>query len=140
VRLLRLAASSLLVATAAVAPLAAATTASAATKPFSGHCGVIKGHGYQLPYAPYTSGSTYDVSVDDYSCSQADQAVSVLVTHKVYGEFPTRVKGGPAGFLCTATKSKEGLAYSGACGHQATKVLPFGLANMKPPWFTWTVG
>jgi hypothetical protein len=65
--------------------------------------------------SPYTKGTVYDVEVDDYSCAAADGYVKKLVTPKVSNGFPTEVKAGPAGWSCTGSESKTGLAYTPEC-------------------------
>ena len=74
------------------------TMAHAATFSTSnGVCPIITASQWQLPYAPYTKGTQYDVHVKGYSCAMADGYIKQLVTHKVSNGFPTRVKGGPSG-------------------------------------------
>jgi hypothetical protein len=109
------------------------TMAHAATFSTSnGVCPIITASQWQLPYAPYTKGTQYDVHVKGYSCAKADGYIKQLVTHKVSNGFPTRVKGGPSGWHCTGSRSKTGLAYTGQCSKHAN--------TFNGPYFVWTVG
>ena len=74
--------------------LATTTMAHAATFSTSnGVCPIITASQWQLPYAPYTKGTQYDVHVKAYSCATADGYIRQLVTHKVSNGFPTRCEG-----------------------------------------------
>jgi hypothetical protein len=111
------------------APASAAVDASGAT---NGVCPTLTAGAWQLPYAPYTKGTVYDVKVNGYACAKADAYVKKLVTNKVSNGGPTTVKGGPRGWTCTASKSKTGLAYTGQC----SKKFP----SIGGPFFAWSVG
>jgi hypothetical protein len=110
-------------------PAAAAVHAGGAT---NGVCPTLTAAPWQLPYAPYTKGTVYDVKVNDYACTKADGYIKKLVTNKVGSGIPTTVKGGPKGWTCTASKSKTGLAYTGQC----SKKFP----SIGGTFFAWSVG
>jgi hypothetical protein len=95
-------------------------------------CPTLTASTWQLPYAPYTQGTVYDVKVNGYACSKADGYIKKLVTKKVGNGIPTTVKGGPKGWTCTASKSKTGLAYTGQC----SKKYP----SIGGTFFAWSVG
>jgi hypothetical protein len=120
-------------ATTSTITLTTATMAHAATLSTSnGVCPIITARQWQLPYAPYTKGTQYDVHVKGYSCAKADGYIKTLVTHKVSNGFPTSVKGGPSGWQCTGSRSKTGLAYTGQCSKNAN--------SFNGPYFAWTIG
>jgi len=99
--------------------------------PSNGVCPVITASQWELPYSPYTKGTTYDVSVKGYSCAKADSYIKTLVTHKVSTGYQRTVKGGPSGWKCTGSASKTGLAYTGTCSKNASTSGTF---------FGWSVG
>jgi hypothetical protein len=98
----------------------------------NGVCPTLTASTWQLPYAPYTKGTAYDVKVNGYPCAKADGYIKKLVTSKVGNGIPTTVKGGPKGWTCTASKSRTGLAYTGQC----SKKFP----SIGGTFFAWSVG
>ena len=110
-------------------PAAAAVEAEGAT---NGVCPTLTAGTWQLPYAPYTKGTAYDVKVNGYACTKADGYVKKLVIEKVGNGIPITVKGRPKGRTCTASKSKTGLAYTGQC----SKKFP----SIGGTFFAWSVG
>jgi hypothetical protein len=113
----------------APSPAAAAIQAGGGT---NGTCPTLTAGTWQLPYAPYTKGTVYDVKVNGYACAKADGYIKKIVTNKVSSGIPTTVKGGPKGWTCTASKSKTGLAYTGQC----SKKFP----SIGGTFFAWSVG
>lgn len=113
--------------------LAGGTSASASNEGRTTTCPLLKGKPWQLPYAPYTKGSTYDVSLlgSKYSCKQADSWIAKLVTHKVSKGLPPLVAGGPSGLRCTGSADKQGFAYTGQCSKPT---------SFTGPGFVWSVG
>ena len=91
-------------------PAAATVEAGGAT---NGVCPTLTASTWQLPYAPYTKGTAYDVKVNGYTCAKADGYIKKLVTSKVGNGIPTTVTGGPKGWTCTASKSKTGARVHG---------------------------
>ena len=49
----------------------------------NGVCPTLTAGTWQLPYAPYTKGTVYDVKVNGYACTKAEGYVKKLVTEKV---------------------------------------------------------
>jgi len=99
----------------------------------SGTCPLVAGVKWVLPYAPYTSGTKYDLHVGGtkITCKQAAGYVRKLVTLHIRKSGP--LSGGPKGFKCTASPGRNGLAYTGTCQPTSEGFLP-------RDYFTWTVG
>ena len=109
-RLMRFSGALSIAAAAAATTITLATTTMAHAATFStsnGVCPIITASQWQLPYAPYTKGTQYDVHVKGYSCAMADGYIKQLVTHKVSNCFPTCVKGGPSGWQCTGVAKQD---------------------------------
>jgi len=98
-------------------------------------CPVITAAPWVAPYPPYHRGNRYSVAVNGkgWTCQRADVYVRKLVANKVQGIFPAFVRGGPRGWICTASKSKGGLAYAGRCSPTAAARF-----NLDAPGFLWT--
>jgi hypothetical protein len=119
--------------TAAVLALAGTASGSRSVPAKSGKCPIVTGHKWILPYAPYTSGTQYDLSVhgNKITCKQAAGYVQKLVTQHVHTG--VAFSGGPPGWTCKASPSKTGLAYFGTCQPKSEGFLP-------ADYFAWTVG
>ncbi len=98
----------------------------------AGVCPVLSGVKWVLPYAPYTSGTKYDLHVNGkITCGQATPYVKKLVAMHVHTN--VAFAGGPTGWTCKASASKTGLAYTGTCQPKSEGFLPHD-------YFVWTVG
>ena len=117
--------------TIAMIPTATAAPPAPPNRTFTGVCPVITAAQWQLPYSPYSKGKEYSVQVRSYSCSKADKYIRKLVTHKVHGNFPSLVDGGPKGWRCIASRSKSGRAYTGSCSQSKT--------GFTGPFFGWSI-
>lgn len=121
---------------------AASQVRSLTTRPSSFFdCPSIVATPWQAPYPPYPKGDKYDVTVNKYSCTEADHYVRILTANKVFKtpSFmvppPSNVKGGPKSWTCRSLADKSGRAYDGECA-----TYKAGLVNQEKPWFAWTVG
>ena len=109
--------------------IAAAATAAATS---NGVCPQVAGVKWVAPYAPYPSGTTYDLHVKGkMTCAKAAGYIKKLVARHVRTN--QAFAGGPSGWTCTASASKSGLAYTGTCNPKKESLDP-------SDYFTWTVG
>jgi hypothetical protein len=99
------------------AAASAATGAFAPRKP----CGSITGPRWTFLKGPETGTKYTVVAIGPYGCAAAKKWVAKLVTDKVKNRTSSLVNNnvlsnGPKGYACAAHSSKEGRAFSGACG------------------------